>query len=212
MELNPRIFWHNTKSLRERKRLTQQQIADKLDMNVKNYNYKERGFSTKLPDDLALAVASALDTTVEELSQGDAPEEPLIDSTVARFWENVRIRREKLKLSQAEVAARIGMSTNNYQAKESGRAAKLPDELALAVASALDTTVEALMPAEDITVQEAHTNPAQVKPTMPETTTKLELTFPYPDEVIYWMNTREGATIIIEAYKRQLFEKFNSIL
>jgi transcriptional regulator with XRE-family HTH domain len=144
MSINPRVFWLNVRSIREKKGWSQQQIADKLEMNVKNYNSKERGFAARLPLEQAEKVAEILGTTVEELSKGEAPGEPLVNPEVASFWNNVRVRRERLQLSQKDVADKLGMSAQNYQAKESGKAAKLPADLVEQVAKVLGCTVDEL--------------------------------------------------------------------
>lgn len=145
MEINQRIFWKNVRKMRERKGWSQQIMSEKIGMNVKNYNTKERGFSSKLPIDLAEQIAKALNTTVSLLLDGEEPEESLINPEYENFWNNVKSRREKLNLSQADVAEMLGMSPQNYQAKESCRAAKLPAELAQQVADVLDCSVDELM-------------------------------------------------------------------
>lgn len=144
MELNSRVFWHNVRIAREAKGWSQQQIADQLGMNVKNYNAKERGYSVKLSLALAEKIAEILGITIDELTKGEVPEEPLVSPEIANFWNNVRTRREKLQLSQKDIAEKLGMSTQNYQSKESGRAAKLPADLAEQVAKILNTSIDEL--------------------------------------------------------------------
>lgn len=150
MVINNRVFWMNVRSFREKLGWSQLELAQKLGLDPKNYNNKERGFAAKLPIDLAEQIAGILGTTIEELSKGDAPEEPLVSPEVANFWRNVRIRREKLQLSQKDMATKLGISPQNWQTKESGKATRLSSELAQKVADALECTVDELKEEEGL--------------------------------------------------------------
>jgi transcriptional regulator with XRE-family HTH domain len=199
--INHRLFWKNVKELRENKRLSQQQVANALNMNTKNYNGYERGMVKTLSPELAESVASVLESTVEELSKGEIPEEPLVRPEIYSFWQNVRVKREKLGLSQGDMAELLGMSSQNYQAKEAGRAVKLPSDLMEKVAGILDCTVEDL--------KDSPSQPEKV-PTV-DVIESQKLDYSYPTDVIKWMNTKEGFTAIMGAYKKYLLDRINDI-
>jgi len=163
MKINNRVFFANTKALREDKGWSQPEISEKLGINYRSYNNLERGFATKMPKGLASKIAELFETTVEELSMGDEPDEPLIDPEIVKFWNNAKARREELGLSQATIAERIGIHPKNYQAKEVGRAAKLPKDLALKVAEALECTVEELRGDESKTINEEDVNASKTE-------------------------------------------------
>ncbi|WP_378955818.1 helix-turn-helix transcriptional regulator [Pelosinus sp. sgz500959] len=143
MKINDRIFWANTKALREERGWTQPEISEKLGINHRSYNNLERGFASKMPKDLAKKIADLFETSIEALSTGEEPE-PLVDPEIVNFWKNAKARRESLELSQATVAERMGMSPQGYQTKEIGKASRLPNSLALKVAEALECSVEEL--------------------------------------------------------------------
>ncbi len=149
MEINKKVFWANTKALREDKGWTQPEISEKLGINYRSYNNLERGFASKLPIELAKKIADLFETTIEELSQGEEPEEPLVDPEIINFWKNVKSRRLKLGLSQEDMAKKLAMSAQNFQTKEAGKAAKLPSHLVKQVAEALGCTVDELKGEKD---------------------------------------------------------------
>lgn len=152
MKMNDRIFWANTKALREERGWTQPEISEKLGINHRSYNNLERGFASKMPKDLARKIAELFETSIEALSTGDEPE-PLVDPDIVKFWNNAKARRESLELSQAAVAERMGLSPQGYQTKEVGKASRLPNSLALKVAEALECSVEELWGNKDKSVK-----------------------------------------------------------
>ena len=151
MKLNPKVFWGNVKHLREEKGFTQQKFADLIDYNYKNYSNKERGLAANVDMYLAQKVAEALETTIEDLGQGDESEfQSTVAPNVAAFWRNLRTRREELGKRQVEIADKLGISANNYSTKEALKAPRLSSKLMQDVASALETTVEALTGSEQL--------------------------------------------------------------
>lgn len=144
MKINPRIFYANVRALRIDNELSQAQLAVKIGLEPKNYSNKERGIANRVPMDLALKIAEALGTTVETLATGDEPEQPLFDPAIVSFFNNVRIKRESLGISQKAMAEMLNMSPTNWQTKESGKVARLPSSLAEEIARVLGCTVDEL--------------------------------------------------------------------
>jgi len=157
-KISPKVFFFNVRNKREKLGISQAELANLLEINPKSYNVKERGLVARVESELAEKIAKALNSTVEELSQGEVPDIPLVKPDVAIFWTNCKLRREEIGLSQAEIAQRLQMSSQNYQTKEALRSPKLSQDLKESVALALETTVEELMRTEDeVTVSKEET-------------------------------------------------------
>jgi transcriptional regulator with XRE-family HTH domain len=193
MRANLETFWQNTKYLREIRGLSQQYMADMAGINRDKYSNYERGILVKLPMDIAEAVAKALDTTVEDLLQRKGLGEPLIDPKVQSFWKAVRAKRESMGISQAEMANRLNMSSNNYSAKECGKAAKLPPALKEQVAEALGCTVDELTKnQEEQTVEEK-----QVDSMIVSSNSKYNIDH-LPESIQKFIADKENKDIVIE--------------
>ena len=65
-------FWRNAKARRESLNLSQGDVAERLQMNPKNYQAKESCRAVTLSNSLALQVAEALECTVEELRENES--------------------------------------------------------------------------------------------------------------------------------------------
>ena len=207
MKINPRVFWMNVKSFRISNEWSQADLASKVGLDPKNYSNKERGIANRVPMDLALKIAEALGTTVESLATGEEPEEPLFDPEIVSFFNNVRIKRESLGISQKAMAEILGMSPTNWQTKESGKVARLPSSLAEKIAEALGCTVDELREEKE-TMKPPISNTYQVtekpKEILPHSNNTLFDMSHLPQFVQRFISNKDNADFITNIVDEQL--------
>ncbi len=108
---------------------------------------------------------------------------------LATFWHNVRVRRKRAGVSQADIAKKLGIAQPSYNRYEKLESNTLTDDMIEKIASAIGCTKNEL-----IGYSIEH----------------------YPKVVQDWMQTQDGFLCIMEAYEKYkkaeaLFNKYKGV-
>ncbi len=113
------VFPERLKQLRVEAKLTQQQMAEALNISQPAYVEWEKGRTQPTPDKFPL-IAKVLNTSIYYLLQGAPNENRLVNFQGKTLGERLAFLRKNAGLTQAEVADRLQVGQNSYSNWENG--------------------------------------------------------------------------------------------